>query len=1094
MANESLVGTEAAGLNGSGLNGPAKIDLAGFRALRSELKLAEKSLGSGLLMGVTELATGGGKVKAVWESIKWGALARAGLGGIALLTGAFFGLTGAIRKGIRESGILQAAFDKLGATKILTTQFTQFLGNVEAARRRVGELYQFVSNSKFNISETANASKVLTILSNGALGGRKSLEQMGNISKVTDNDLESLSVTVANLNAQIRRGENISGTLHSLQEMGVISESAANQITALSKSGANSTAVWAAVSTELDRVSDAARGVAPTMDDLEDRSTKARTAMAQKFGEPFLAAERESLLHTIELTEALTPAVQRLGQMLAGVTAPAESVKSKFAEIYKTDWFRNTATRLTEMAVILPGVAAALGIVKGLGRFSGSVGRTFMGGKESVGIGEGFLNLFNARPSINPRKALERSSTRMLEIAERLAPTSPMAARGAELASKGLDKLATGAGFASSMVGRLIGSMSRFLGIIGAVVGVTYLLSKAWDAWEARKERIADVNAMKKGMDDLNESIRDQIALLKSADDKTKLLIEARQALAAAIAKRGEVEANPQANEDQRAIAEAAVLNARRRLRDVEKVDEGNLAPGQRQLELVQARLRLEKEIRDIVFEGEFARADSAKQVLMLLERIRDKSKIVEEGKLHLANLPRIEELQKRVANERELRESTAKGLADRRAMLSKRIEENTPGMFQPEVVKSSKRYRQMEADKSEMAAITERLKTLRQGSPEEIKAQEELASLRTGAGASRADRYDAAAEAAKKRGNFALAAKMQEEAERARVEDPMEAARQVAMDKQRVLEMRKEGRLQGIGIAAARQALSITSETVGGADATDRIRMAALEKTFQENRSGVVGEDRDRLDEAHRVEIAEIQKDIDERARGRARETAAWQSAISAHEKNNEALIAAAKGNFAQADAAAKAAQQIEDNQAKVDRAIELRSQGFGQGDIDRIVGTEQRQREADRATRATAFRTAEGRRVHELELANVAHGIGGGDAGAARRELKGMQDIDAFREQLSKNMEALGPGHTAEAAQLALRATSADILAQTRITAGSGQVADSLAALGLGGGVYAGVGGDPQLEAQKRIGDLTEATNKILLDVKDRLNFGVK
>src|SRR4051812_27611371 len=110
MANPSFVGEDKGVV--SGLMG--KVDVSGFKALRSELQMAEKVLGSGLLMGVTELATGGSKVKAVWESIKWGALARSGLGGVAILTGAFIGLTGAIRSGIRESGILQAALGKLG--------------------------------------------------------------------------------------------------------------------------------------------------------------------------------------------------------------------------------------------------------------------------------------------------------------------------------------------------------------------------------------------------------------------------------------------------------------------------------------------------------------------------------------------------------------------------------------------------------------------------------------------------------------------------------------------------------------------------------------------------------------------------------------------------------------------------------------------------------------------------------------------------------------------------------------------------------------------------------------------------------------------
>lgn len=1107
MANESLVGKEggAAGLGG----GTSKIDLSGLKALRSELQMAEKALGVGLLSGVAELATGGSKVKAIWESIKWGALARAGLAGIALLTGAFFGLTGAIRKGIKEAGLLQGALEKMGTTKMLTTQFTQFLGNVEAARRRVAELYQFVANSKFNIAEVSNASKVLTILSNGALGGQQNLEQLGAISKVTNTDLQELAVTVGQLNNQIRRGENISGSIATLRDMGVISESTADHIRDLSRNGASSTAVWSAVAGELDRVADSAKGIVPSMDELEDRASKARDAMAAKFGEPFLAAERESLQHSIELTEALTPAVARLGQMLAAVTAPAESLKSKFAEIYKTDWFRDTAKRLTEMALVLPGLAGVFALVRGAGKFGRTTGKTFMGGQEAVTLGEGFSNLWGARPSLNPRKALERGSEKLLTSAERLALTNPALARGFEFAGKGVHHLANGAGVAGSMLGRLGGVMMRLLGPIGALLGITYLVTRVMDAYTESVERAQHTEELTKAMASQNAVLDDQIKKMKTLDDHTRLLTDARRALSDAYSEQAAINADPNATDEERAAANAAVANARRNLRRAAQADTSQLAPGTKEIERLQRQVQLQKEIRDIIFQGELARSTGAKQVLMLYERQRDMLKVVAEAAASASSMRPVEEAQGALTAAEDDAQKLHKALQD--ALKSAQDADKGMGIldyFNKGLDEMWGGEAQTKSRVDQARAALEKFE--KEGSSEVEKARAALIAAQERG--SQADRFDAAATRAEKAGRGDVATGLRLKAAELRVTAPEEAAKAAEEARQQIESLRRAGELRKADLATARAILNVTSETYQAEDKIAQARRAGLERR-RALTADVAGGQADKLEAlgqheaaaALRVQqqnfieefeqgVAELDREINERARMRTREMASWQATVDARTKNNEAIIAAAKGNFAQADAASRAAQQIEDNQAQVDRAFELKQQGYGRGDIDRIVGGEQRQRESERAARAEAFRASEGRRAQELELANAARGIGGGDATAARRQLVALRDQDAFRSQLARNMEQLGPGNAAEAARLALRTTSADILAQSQLTRGSGQVADSMAALGLGGGVYAGVEGDPQLAAQKRIGDLTAETNRILVQVERKLEFGVK
>jgi hypothetical protein len=156
-ANESYVGRAT-----SAVQQRLNIDDAGFKALKADLAMSNKVLQDGLIMGAITLASGGGKVKAAWEGIKWGWMARAGVAGLAMVTGAAYALAIGIRKGVTESGVLQAALQRLDQTKVLTAQFTSILGSISAARTRVGELFAFVANSKFNFGDVAGASRAIS--------------------------------------------------------------------------------------------------------------------------------------------------------------------------------------------------------------------------------------------------------------------------------------------------------------------------------------------------------------------------------------------------------------------------------------------------------------------------------------------------------------------------------------------------------------------------------------------------------------------------------------------------------------------------------------------------------------------------------------------------------------------------------------------------------------------------------------------------------------------------------------------------------------------------------------------------------------------
>jgi 23S rRNA pseudoU1915 N3-methylase RlmH len=76
---------------------------------------------------------------------------------------------------------------------------------------------------------------------------------------------------------------------------------------------------------------------------------------------------------------------------------------------------------------------------------------------------------------------------------------------------------------------------------------------------------------------------------------------------------------------------------------------------------------------------------------------------------------------------------------------------------------------------------------------------------------------------------------------------------------------------------------------------------------------------------DSRRLETAEINKDKDERARTRARDAEAEAASLRARELQDQAMIAAAKGHFGEAQAALQLAQNIEDRQHELERATEL-------------------------------------------------------------------------------------------------------------------------------------------------------------------------
>jgi hypothetical protein len=509
-ANEALVGRGLGGLK-EGLSSGA---------------------GVGALTGLTELATGASKTKAILESIKWTVFARAGVAGFALILPAVYGLIFGIRKAVTESGILQAALERLGQTKVLTNQFNEFLGNIELARKRVAELYAFVANSKFNLGESAGASKALTIKTNGTEGGLGTLQSLGKIATATGSDLQELALAYGNFSEQARNGEDISGVVQQLKEMGVFSEATANQLIGLQHAGATGANLMGAFRDNIAAVAAASGTAEPTIEGLQDKVEKLKQSAAAGFGKSWMAQQQRDLENQVKLWTALNSVSEKFGSILQTISQPATNLRNMLYSFTGTDFFKGTLATLTSMIVALPLAAAGWAILK---RSMSAEGFTPI-----LSTLKNTVKMIVA-PASTIRGFARGVTEKGMEMAARGAGVegtrgllTRAGAEGMGAGGKALEMLAKGVVASRGALIRLALAAGEAAPVVIAVAAAAYVGVKAWDAWRdsvARAKSAAD--AVKEAMG-ISGATRQEIEALKTLDDKTRLLTQARQELNAA--------------------------------------------------------------------------------------------------------------------------------------------------------------------------------------------------------------------------------------------------------------------------------------------------------------------------------------------------------------------------------------------------------------------------------------------------------------------------------------------------------------------------------------------------------------------------------
>ena len=91
----------------------------------------------------------------------------------------------------------------------LETSFAPLLGGADKAQARIKELAQFAADTPFEMPEVAKASRVLEVLTKGALSTGQGLRMVGDVAATTQQPFEELALHIGRLYDGLQSGRPV---------------------------------------------------------------------------------------------------------------------------------------------------------------------------------------------------------------------------------------------------------------------------------------------------------------------------------------------------------------------------------------------------------------------------------------------------------------------------------------------------------------------------------------------------------------------------------------------------------------------------------------------------------------------------------------------------------------------------------------------------------------------------------------------------------------------------------------------------------------------------------------------------------------------
>lgn len=200
--------------------------------------------------------------------------------------------TAAIRK---AWGAIRAVLSSAFHFETQTQQFKTLIGNIDEAKAHMADLKALGDTPPFSLDEFAKASRSLMVMTDGALGYKKSLEMIGDAAAATGYPIEEMGQAVGRLYAFIRDGQPLSRAVMQLRNMGVITPEVAQKLQDLQAAGKSNAEIWAEVEAQLGRYKGAMSETEKTGEGLMGAIKSRWDNIVRAFGLAFADTAKEGM-------------------------------------------------------------------------------------------------------------------------------------------------------------------------------------------------------------------------------------------------------------------------------------------------------------------------------------------------------------------------------------------------------------------------------------------------------------------------------------------------------------------------------------------------------------------------------------------------------------------------------------------------------------------------------------------------------------------------------------------------------------------------------------------------------------------------------
>lgn len=557
------------------------------------------------------------------------------LGPLSLISGGIMAMNGAMKLFLGRTEAAAKGIEKIRTLELIATQFQPLLGGAEAAKRRLEELFTFAASTPFQLTEIAEASRTLEVLTKGAYSSREALRVVGDAAAVSGQSMQTVAFWVGRTYDALKSGAPIGEATARLQEMGLITGDVRRKLQASAKAGESFAVTMGILQEALKSSEGGMEQLSQTLGGLESTLNDVRAKFQAGFAKDFAVAEKAQVKTMINVLQILQK--------------PAEVIGSTFAMVTKA------------LALFGEKITSALGGVKGLGNFLGNVTQILVDFAAAV-IGVQFLVAVAGMTKMIQAAGGVAAAMQAMAISQVLAATR---GQGLVVALQAIMTHMSGLtllGKAQAAAGLALLGVFKALGaVIGMVAGAfksaLAVFAKYPFAWVLLgviqfANLYKNIQESAKALKDLkaaNDQARDSLA-------STVKSIENMDDAAGAIAKigtmiedaRSKLEELNKQREEQSAFdiitgkGTAPLINEQRKeimaLREeqakLETIDARRLQLGKATLAMLQRQVQLAKEMKSQTFQQEMSRAEDIEKPGIIRKRMIDLESELEVGKV----------------------------------------------------------------------------------------------------------------------------------------------------------------------------------------------------------------------------------------------------------------------------------------------------------------------------------------------------------------------------------------------------------------------------------------------------------------------------